>query len=87
MLDYDGPRIYPKGKLSKGMYAGKVTKFIQWLIFQHDNGQHEDMPATILSGCQSIGVFLRVVLEGIDFFNANPKWLEWLWVQTRRSTS
>ena len=103
LLDYDGPRNYPKGKWSKGMDTGKVTKFIELLISQHDHGEHEDMLATILDGCQSIGVFSGLFfllrfsysrkklteqsLEGIDFFNAIPNWLEWLWIQTRHSTS
>eukprot|EP00435_Cladocopium_sp_Y103_P013820 s3258_g3.t1 len=67
LLDYDGPRKYPKGKWSKGMDTGKVTKFIEFLLSEilaeNEHSEHGPMLTLIQDGCKSIGVFLRTLFK------------------------
>ena len=64
LLDYDGPRKYPKGKWSKGMDTGKVTKFIEFLLSEIlVENEHGPMLTLIQEGCKSIGIFLRTLFK------------------------
>eukprot|EP00435_Cladocopium_sp_Y103_P057223 s221_g19.t1 len=67
LLDYDGPRKYPKGKWSKGMDTGKVTKFIEFLLSEilpeNERSEHGPMLTLIQDGCKSSGVFLRTLFK------------------------
>ena len=69
LLDYEGPRSYPKGKWSKGMDTGKVIKFTEWLLSEHDHGDHGEMLGEIQSACASVGEFVRILFAGAFFLN------------------
>ncbi|CAK9101825.1 Uncharacterized protein SCF082_LOCUS47603 [Durusdinium trenchii] len=75
LLDYDGPRNYPKGKWSKGMDTGKVTKFIEFLLseilVENQGGVDRPMLVLIQDACKSIGAFLRTLFKAGFFLTGD----------------
>lgn len=65
LLDYNGPRMFPKGKWSKGMDTGKITKFVEILSAELLEGSHGDTHLKLIHDASvAIGTFVRTLFAG-----------------------
>ena len=65
LLDYNGPRMFPKGKWSKGMDTGKVTKLVEILSAELLEGNEGDTHLQLIHDASvAVGTFIRTLFAG-----------------------
>ena len=71
LLDYSGPRKFPKGKWPKGMDTAKVTVLVESLAAEHlGNFPNDGILKLIHMGAEAIGVFLRTLFAAGFFLTS-----------------
>ena len=65
MLGYGNEHSFPSGHWSKAMDTPVIMEFILWLLNKHpDKMQQDKLLRVIFAGADSMGLFMRTVLQG-----------------------